>query len=163
MSNAPMPAGHHLDRFRNYLRLLARHQLGPELSAKWDPSDAVQETLLKAYQLLLDMNGRSDGEVAAWLRRILRNSLTDAVRPRTLANANAKHGECCTFRTSNEPPKPGNLPICHAWPNCSTNTLPPARTRSICMGLNGAISSNWLEVVMTSFHSASGIKAKCSV
>lgn len=89
MSNAPMPVGHRLDRFRNYLQLLARHQLGPELSAKLDPSDAVQETLLKAYQHLPDMNGRSDGEVAAWLRRILGNSLTDAVRPRTLANADA--------------------------------------------------------------------------
>ena len=80
MSSAVTPTGSHLERFRNYLRLLARQQLDPRLAGKLDPSDAVQETLVKAYQNLASIEGRSDAEVAAWLRRILVNSLTDAVR-----------------------------------------------------------------------------------
>ncbi len=80
MSNAANPTGGRLERFRNYLRLLVRQQLDPQLANKLDPSDAVQETLLRAYQNLADIDGRNDAEIAAWLRQILVNSLTDAVR-----------------------------------------------------------------------------------
>ncbi len=80
MSNAASPAGSHLERFRNYLRLLARQQLDPRLADKLDPSDLVQETLIKAYHNLETFECRSDAEMAGWLRRILVNSLTDAVR-----------------------------------------------------------------------------------
>jgi RNA polymerase sigma-70 factor (ECF subfamily) len=69
-----------LESFRAYLRLLARLQIDPRLRRKIDPSDAVQETLLRAYQHLEQFRGRTEQEVTAWLRTTLANCLKDAAR-----------------------------------------------------------------------------------
>ncbi len=72
--------GRFLAAHRDYPCLLARLHLDPRLRGKFDPSDAVQLTLLKAHQSLHQLRGRGEAEVAAWLRRILANTLTDALR-----------------------------------------------------------------------------------
>jgi RNA polymerase sigma-70 factor (ECF subfamily) len=69
-----------LERFREYLRLLARLHLAPQIQHKVDPSDIAQETMIKAHTSIGRFRGNSDRELAAWLRRILANTLADAIR-----------------------------------------------------------------------------------
>jgi RNA polymerase sigma-70 factor (ECF subfamily) len=69
-----------LEAFRHYLRLLARTGLGPGLQGKADPSDLIQETLLKAHQHFNQFHGRTEAELAAWLRQILARNLADLAR-----------------------------------------------------------------------------------
>jgi RNA polymerase sigma-70 factor, ECF subfamily len=73
-------AGLGLERFRHYLLLLARLRLGDRLGAKLDPSDVVQQTLLEAHRKQAQFQGRTDAELAAWLRQMLTYGIADAVR-----------------------------------------------------------------------------------
>jgi len=78
---------HLLESFRGYLRLLARTGLDTSLRGKADPSDLVQETLLKAHRNFGQFHGQTEGELAAWLRRILINQLNDFVRGYQMTDA----------------------------------------------------------------------------
>ncbi len=72
-----------LDRFRAYLRLLARIRFPVMLQAKIDPSDLVQQTLLNAHRAADQFQGRTLAEQTAWLRQIFANTLANAVRDYT--------------------------------------------------------------------------------
>jgi RNA polymerase sigma-70 factor, ECF subfamily len=80
MSDPVVDPREQLERFRDYLRLLARLQLPARLRAKLDPSDLVQQTLLRAYTSLPGFRGQTMAELAVWLRRILASVLANAVR-----------------------------------------------------------------------------------
>ncbi len=72
--------GQLLESYRNLLRVLARASLDGALGAKVDASDVAQEALLKAHQRFEQFRGESEGEVVAWLKRILANNVADARR-----------------------------------------------------------------------------------
>jgi RNA polymerase sigma-70 factor, ECF subfamily len=72
--------GQLLEMYRHYLTLLARLQIGRRLQGKVDPSDLVQETFLKAHRDLALFRGRTEPELAGWLRQILAANLAMLVR-----------------------------------------------------------------------------------
>jgi RNA polymerase sigma-70 factor (ECF subfamily) len=69
-----------LERYRDYLGVLARLQVDPRLRGKIDLSGVVQQTLLEAYEALPRAPAPDPGRRAAWLRRILANNLADEIR-----------------------------------------------------------------------------------
>jgi RNA polymerase sigma-70 factor (ECF subfamily) len=83
-----------LEAYRNYLRLLARTGLSTALKDKADPSDLVQETLLKAHHCFDQFRGRTEPELATWLRQILARNLYDLVRRYQPHGGRAVDREC---------------------------------------------------------------------
>jgi RNA polymerase sigma-70 factor (ECF subfamily) len=69
-----------LELYRNYLRLLARTGIDITLRGKADPSDLVQETMIRATANFDSFRGQSEAELAAWLRQILAQCLIHHAR-----------------------------------------------------------------------------------
>src|SRR5262245_61433119 len=69
-----------LERYRGYLHVLARLRLGRRLRGRLDPSDLVQQTMLKAHQASGRFKPGDDAGWEAWLRRILNNTIADELR-----------------------------------------------------------------------------------
>ena len=53
-------AGPLLERYRNYLKLLARIQINRRLQGKIDASDVVQETFLEAHRDFMQFRGTTE-------------------------------------------------------------------------------------------------------
>lgn len=69
-----------LEPFRKYLRVLAGLHLDKRLRGKLDPSDIVQQTMLRANSALADLRNDRPEVLMAWLRRILAGTLADAAK-----------------------------------------------------------------------------------
>ena len=63
-----------------HIHLATRLHLDHRLQGKLDPTDIVQQTLMKAHEKRSQFRGRSDAELTAWLRQILVNNLAEAGR-----------------------------------------------------------------------------------
>jgi RNA polymerase sigma-70 factor (ECF subfamily) len=66
------------ERYREYLRLLARLQLPKRLHRLLSASDVAQETIRKALKNREQFHGQTEAEYRGWLRRILANTIADA-------------------------------------------------------------------------------------
>ncbi|MCD0461056.1 sigma-70 family RNA polymerase sigma factor [Roseiconus lacunae] len=71
--------GELLELYRNYLAVLATTQMDNRLRRRIGTSDLVQETMLAAHSDFGQFRGNSEGELVAWLRQILCNSLRHAI------------------------------------------------------------------------------------
>ena len=69
-----------LDLYRNYLRLLARLEIGRRLQGKLDASDLVQETFLEAHRHFARFQGTSEPQLLSWLRQILAAKVANLLR-----------------------------------------------------------------------------------
>jgi RNA polymerase sigma-70 factor (ECF subfamily) len=72
--------GRLLERYRAYLAVLARVQIGRRLQGKVDASDVVQEAFLGAYRDFAQFRGATEREFMGWLRGILASLLANLVR-----------------------------------------------------------------------------------
>ena len=80
MTSPPAVCERSWEPYRRYLRVLAGVHLPAALRGKLDPSDVVQQTLLKAHEKRDQFRGTSEAEAAGWLRAILANTLAEAAR-----------------------------------------------------------------------------------
>ncbi|MGQ9590547.1 MAG: sigma-70 family RNA polymerase sigma factor [Planctomycetota bacterium] len=71
-----------LSRYRAYLRVLAEIEIGRwgRLGAMLDPSDLVQETLLRAVRAQKQLRSATEPVVLGWLRAILARQLANLFR-----------------------------------------------------------------------------------
>jgi RNA polymerase sigma-70 factor (ECF subfamily) len=77
-SNAEI--GRQLEPFRADPRVLVQMHRDARLRGKLDPSDVVQQTMLRACAGFDELRGRDPGLMAAGLRQILARTLADAMR-----------------------------------------------------------------------------------
>ena len=69
-----------MELYRNYLRLLARLEIGRKLQGKLDASDLVQETFLEAHRNFRLFQGTQEPQFVSWLRQILAAKVANLVR-----------------------------------------------------------------------------------
>lgn len=69
-----------LELYRNYVKLLARIEIGRRLQGKLDPSDLVQETFLDAHRQFHGFRGTDEPQFVGWLRQILAGKVANLVR-----------------------------------------------------------------------------------
>jgi RNA polymerase sigma-70 factor (ECF subfamily) len=103
-----MPPGKSTDRidfakFREYLRQLAEAQLNQNYGRRVDASDIVQTTLLDAHRHREQLRGDDSAEIAGWLRSILANNITDAVREATRERRDVRREQPLERVTSGRP------------------------------------------------------------
>ncbi|MGI9519097.1 MAG: sigma-70 family RNA polymerase sigma factor [Pirellulaceae bacterium] len=85
----PSATGQLLEKYRNYLLLIANEEFDQYLQAKLGPSDVVQQSILQAQQNFEQFRGESEPELQAWLKRIMLNDLQKTRRKYATHKRNA--------------------------------------------------------------------------
>ena len=69
-----------LVQYEPWLRLLARWEIDSRFQGKFSASDAVQQTMLQAWQNWDQFRGKEEPQRRAWLRQILAFQLAKLAR-----------------------------------------------------------------------------------
>jgi RNA polymerase sigma-70 factor (ECF subfamily) len=72
--------GRLLERYRNYVGLLVRLQVGRRLKSKVDVEDLLQEIWLEIHRKITLFRGGSEREFLTWVRRLIGSILANQVR-----------------------------------------------------------------------------------
>lgn len=67
-------------KYEAWLRLLARNEIDSRFAGKFDASDAVQQTLMEAWQGWENFRGSEEPQRLAWLRQIMAHQLAHLAR-----------------------------------------------------------------------------------
>jgi RNA polymerase sigma-70 factor (ECF subfamily) len=69
-----------LNLCQSYLLATAQQEIGTKLRVRVSPPDLVQNTLLEAYLDFDRFQGRTEADLLAWLRQVLRHNRANEVR-----------------------------------------------------------------------------------
>ncbi len=72
--------GQLLERYRNYMGLLVRLQVGRRLRRKVDVEDLLQEVWLEIHRKIVTFRGSCEREFLMWVRRMIGSILANQVR-----------------------------------------------------------------------------------
>src|ERR1700733_15987709 len=72
--------GRVLERYRNYVGLLVRLQVGRRFRTKVDIEDLIQEIWLEIHRKIALFRGESEREFLTWVRRVIGAILANQVR-----------------------------------------------------------------------------------
>ena len=72
--------GRLLERYRNYMTVLIRIQVGRRLSRKVDAEDLLQEIGLEVHRKISMFRGSTEREFLTWIRRLIGSILANQVR-----------------------------------------------------------------------------------
>ena len=72
--------GRLLERYRNYVGLLVRLQVGRRLRSKVDIEDLLQEIWLEIHRKIMLFRGNSEREFLTWTRRLIGSILANQLR-----------------------------------------------------------------------------------
>ena len=82
-----------LEVYRPYLIVVAISKIDPSVQSKSAPSDAAQDTIIKAFDAFSDFEGKGPNSLLRWLDKIHSNALHDLHRRYIGAKMRDVHGE----------------------------------------------------------------------
>jgi RNA polymerase sigma-70 factor, ECF subfamily len=74
--------GQLFERYRPFLLMIAKSEIGTELAVRCDASDVVQQTMIEAFQAYFGFKGSTEPEFSAWIKCIHRRNIADLIRRR---------------------------------------------------------------------------------
>jgi RNA polymerase sigma-70 factor (ECF subfamily) len=121
--------GQALEACRHYLLRIAQQELIPNLRAKGGASDLVQLTFLEAQRDFAKFHGQTEGELRAWLRRLLLDNLANFTR-RYRDTAKRQAGRETPLDAGSSADPPAGAPYA-ATPSPSTEAMAHERAEAL--------------------------------
>ena len=125
-----------VESYRNYLLLLAETWVDTSMQGKFDRSDLVQETILKAHERFGQFQGHTEAELIAWLRQILARQLIDMNRRYRGATRDVAR-EVAIERSLDA----SSLALVRILPTCGTSPSEHAHRRELAVLLANALAT----------------------